>query len=402
MSVRAARSSSLLLFIAYIGFVSLGLPDTLIGVAWPSVRDHFHLPQSAVGFIFVGAGCSYFLSSFFTGRLLGVLGIGLLLALSSGLVALSGFGFGLAPVWALFAACSILHGLGSGAIDAGLNHYVAHHFSAKHMNWLHACYSLGATLGPLIMTGVIASHGSWRAGYLTVATILLVLAFLFAATRRKWDAPGEVSANEEEQGTAPASMAETLRDRTVWLQVVLFFFYTGLEVTVGQWSFTVLTENRGIERETAGLWVTIYWGSIGVGRILFGFIVDRLGIDRLIRLSLLTALCGTALFAANISAPVSAVALALAGLGLAAIYPCMMTRTPQRLGKKLAAHAIGFQVSAAMLGAAALPSLSGVLAQRVGLGAVTSAAVAMALLVFLLHEVLLLRDRVALQRQPGS
>ncbi|HYF34100.1 MAG TPA: MFS transporter, partial [Prosthecobacter sp.] len=128
----------LLLAIAYLAFISLGLPDPLIGVAWPWVRRDFGLPLDAVALIFFGFGLSYFLSSFFTGRLLKICGIGVLLAVSSGLVALGGFGFALAPVWFLFAACALLHGLGSGAIDSGLNHYVAHHFSARHMNWLHA------------------------------------------------------------------------------------------------------------------------------------------------------------------------------------------------------------------------------------------------------------------------
>ena len=137
-------------------------------------------------------------------------------------------------------------------------------------------------------------------------------------------------AEGEKQEAPPASMADTLRHPTVWLQVILFFIYTGLEVTVGQWSFTVLTESRGIQKETAGLWVTIYWGSIAVGRVLFGFVVDRLGIDKLIRLSLLIALASTTLFALNLSPATSSLALALAGLGLASIFPCMMTRTPQR------------------------------------------------------------------------
>ncbi|RYD64885.1 MAG: MFS transporter, partial [Verrucomicrobiaceae bacterium] len=383
-------SHTLLLIIAYLGFISLGLPDTLIGVAWPSVRETFHLQQSSIALIFFGAGFSYFLSSFFTGRLLSVMGVGVLLAASSTLVALSGFGYAMAPVWALFAACSLLHGLGSGAIDSGLNHYVAHHFSARHMNWLHACYSLGATFGPLIMTGMLAWNGSWRAGYFTVASILLSLSLLFAFTRRKWDA-GEETAETAEQ-TKSASMSDALRHPTVWLQVVLFFVYTGLEVTVGQWSFTLLTESRSIEKETAGLWVTIYWASIGVGRVFFGFVVDRLGIDRLIRLSLFTTVVGTILFALNLSPVLSAVSLALAGLGLAAIYPCMMTRTPQRLGKALAAHAIGFQVSGAMLGAAALPSLTGFLAQRFGLETIAAAAVGMAVVLYLLHESLLFRS----------
>lgn len=154
-----------------------------------------------------------------------------------------------------------------------------------------------------------------------------------------------------------------------------------------------MTEHRGIAKETAGLWVTLYWGSICVGRILFGFIVDRLGIDKLIRLSLIASLVGTGLFALDLSPAASAFSLVLAGLGLAAVFPCMMTRTPQRLGSALAAHAIGFQVSAAMLGAAALPSLSGFLAERLGLGAVATAAVAMATVLFLVHEGLLLQDR---------
>ena len=381
----------LLLIIAYAGFISIGLPDTLIGVAWPSVRAEFGLRQSAVALIFVGTGCGYFLSSFFVGRLLASLGVGLLLAASSALVALGGVGYGLAPVWALFAVCSVLHGLGSGAIDAGLNHYVAHHFSVRHMNWLHACWSLGATLGPLIMTRAIASNGSWRAGYLTVGAILLCLALLFAATRRRWDEPG--AAGTERRQDAALGMVETLRQPLVRLQVAFFLVYSGLESTVGQWSFTLLTESRSVVAESAGMWVTVYWASIGVGRVLFGTVAERLGIDRLLRLSTLTAAVGAVLLAWSRSEPLSAAALALTGLGLAAIYPSMMTRTPQRLGNALSAHAIGFQVSAAMLGSATLPSLCGLLAERFGLEALAAAAVGMALSLLLLHEALLASTR---------
>lgn len=391
------RSDSLLWLIACVGFISLGLPDTLIGVAWPSVRDHFHLRQSEIGLVFAGAGCGYFLSSFFSGRLLQIMSIGMLLAASSALVALSGGGYGLATVWWLFAVCSVMHGLGSGAIDAGLNHYAAHHFSARRMNWLHACYALGATCGPVIMTQVIGRQGSWRAGYLVVAAVLLVLSGVFAVTRRRWDPPeGEGTAGAgSEPVSRPVSTMDTLRNRLVWLQIVLFFFYTGLEVSVGQWSFTLLTESRGIPPPTAGWWVTLYWGSIGIGRVVFGFVVERLGIDRLVRGSLLLSLLGVTLFALDLSQPVTAVSLALAGLGLACIYPCLMTRTPQRLGKVLAAHAIGFQVSAAMLGAAALPGLSGLLGEKAGLEAIAPTFIGVAALLVTLHETLLRGDRRA-------
>jgi fucose permease len=376
------------LLLAYLGFLSLGLPDTLIGVAWPSVRETFRLQQSVIAWIFVGAGCSYVLSSSCTGWLLQRLGVGVLLAVSSALVACSALGYALAPVWGLFAACSLLHGLGSGAIDAGLNHYVAHHFSARHMTWLHACYNGGATLGPLLMTGVIAGHGTWRAGYLTVVVLLLGLALLFGATRHRWEASERTVATTHPARTS-ISLAGTLRQPTVWLQIALFFVYTGLEVTVGQWSFTLLTESRHVPQATAGIGVTLYWASIGVGRLLCGAVVDRLGIDRLVRVSTLTAVLGTGVLAWTHSGPMAAVALVLTGLGLAAIYPCLMTRTPQRLGTAVAVHAIGWQVSAAVLGAAALPSTAGVLAEHGGLETVAAAAVGLACVVCLLHERLL-------------
>lgn len=382
----------LLLVTAYLGFISLGLPDTLIGVAWPSVRDVFGRQQSEIAWIFFGAGASYFISGLLTGKLLKSWGIGALLAGSSLLVAASAFGYSAAPLWYLFAACALLHGLGSGAIDAGLNHYVASHFSARHMNWLHACYGIGATLGPLIMTSMLVSLGSWRAGYAVVGSLLLLLSGLFIYTRGLWSISGETT-DPAVEPEASVSMLEALKSGAVWAHVVLFFIYTGLEVTAGQWSFTVMTEARGMSKETAGLWVTIYWASIATGRVVFGFIIDRLGIDLLLRLSMLAAVIGTGLFAANLT--FSAAALILLGLGLASIYPCLMTRTPQRLGKAYAAHAIGFQVSAAMVGAAMFPSLCGWLAQSRGLEVVTLATVGMSATLLVIHEGLLRFDRRA-------
>ena len=386
----AAPSSSrpFLLFICYLGFISLGLPDTLIGVAWPSVRETFGLQQASVSWIFIGGGCSYFLSSFFAGRFLKIFNIGVLLALSSGLVALSGFNYWAAPIWTLFALGALLHGLGSGAIDAGLNHYVAHHFSARHMNWLHACYSLGAMLGPILMTAAITRAQSFRLGYLIVAIILSVLSVLFFATRKKWNNNATPETTAEAQPAAEISASRALQHPIVWLQIIVFFIYTGLEVALGQWAFTVLTDNRNIPPATAGGWVTLYWAAILAGRILFGFIVDRIGIDLLIRLSTLAALVGAALFTWNPHPLSSPIALALSGIGLAVIFPLLMTRTPQRLGKPIAAHAIGFQVAAAMLGAAALPSLAGLIAQHAGLHLVPATLLAMSLALLLLHELL--------------
>lgn len=386
---RRPYSTALLLVIAYLAFVSLGLPDTVIGVAWPSVRESFARQQADIAWIFIGTSATYFLSSFFAGKLLGLLNIGTLLAVSSLMVAASGFGFGLSAWWLTFASCALLHGLGSGAIDSGLNHYVSRHFSARHMTWLHACYSIGATLGPLIMTTVITSSGSWRAGYFTVASMLLALSLLFIFTRERWsttpDIPDESAAPEEQ----PVSLAQALRLPVVWLQMLLFFVYTGLESAAGQWSYTILTESRGVPEKTAGLWVTLYWASLALGRIGSGFIVDLLGIDRLLRISTLIAVAGCTMFLLDGGTWLSALALGLTGVGLASIFPCLMTRTPQRVGAGVAAHAIGFQVSAAMTGVALLPSLGGLLAQSSGLETVPLLLVALAVAVLLLHEMLL-------------
>src|SRR5688572_4272715 len=319
----STKGRRLVLVICYVGFISLGLPDTLIGVAWPSVRETFRLRQSDVSWIFIGSGASYFLSSFFAGRFLKAMNVGVLLALSSALVAISGFNYALATVWLLFALGALFHGLGSGAIDSGLNHYVANHFSARHMNWLHACYSVGAMLGPIVMTAMITRANSWRSGYGLVGTTLLALAFLFMLTRRSWDEHHSPSSGKRSELTpvAQVSLKVAFGHPIVWLHIGLFFIYTGLEVALGQWSYTVLTEGRNEPKATAGAWVTIYWASILAGRIAFGFIVDRIRIDRLIRWSTVAACAGAVLFAWKPS--MAPFALGLSGVGLAVIFPCL-------------------------------------------------------------------------------
>jgi len=383
------RPNQLLLAIAYIGFISLGLPDAVIGVAWPSVRERFELQNETLGIIFLISGTGYFLSSALTGRLLKTLSIGALLAGSSLLVALSGFGYAAAPVWLFMLGCAIFYGLGSGAIDAGLNNYAAHHFSARQMNWLHACYMLGATLGPMIMTAGLAISGSWRLGYAVIGSMLLTLSLLFVVTRRQW---GRAESDNAAAENFNQPVAATLRLPTVWLQMILFFFYTGLEVTIGQWTFTLLTETRQIRPEIAGLYVTAYWASLGVGRVLFGLIVDNVPIDLLLRVCTIAAVLGCVLFVVPAGGLLPLFALMIVGLALAPVYPCLMTRTPQRLGVGHTAHAIGFQVSAAMIGAALLPALVGVIAGERRLGWIATCALVMSLVVATLHEALLLRS----------
>jgi len=380
----AARPGYFLLALAFIGFVSLGLPDAVVGVAWPSVRDTFQLRQGAVGLVLVVSGVGYLLSSFFAGRLMHAFGIGLVLAASTGLVATAMFGFGFSPIWAAFVFCALVHGLGSGAIDSGLNGYAAHHMTARQLIWLHACYCFGALIGPVLMSSVLASGRHYSAGYSSVGWTMLAMSIMFLMTHRFWGETSIIAANKR----LPVGAGSVLRHSAVWLQMAVFFLYTGLEVTFSQWTFTVLTESRYVGTDLAGIAVGVYWGSIGAGRIVSGFIAERVGIDRLLRYCLLGAGSGALLFAARLPVEATFLGLALAGFGLAPVFPCLISRTPQRLGTELSTHAIGFQIGAAMIGAAAVPGMLGVMAGIGGLEAVPVGTVVLFGILSLLHEAL--------------
>jgi fucose permease len=267
-------------------------------------------------------------------------------------------------------ACALVVGLGSGAIDSALNAYAAARFPPRHMNWLHACYSAGATLGPVAMTAALAT-ASYRTGYAAIAIALAALAVAFVATRRLWSAPGG-------GGGAPgATSSDALRLPLVRLQIAIFFLYTGLESSAGQWAFTVLREARGLSLEAAGTWTAVYWGTIAGGRVAMGFLVARLGPDRLVRLGSLGAVLGAA-FHALVPGPASAAGLVLLGLSLSPVFPMLMSRTPERVGPAVAAHAVGFQVAAATLGVAVLPSAHGFVADGLGPGAIPLLLLALA------------------------
>lgn len=378
----SARPKVLLLSLAFMGFISLGLPDAVIGVAWPSVRDTFHLRQGAVALILVSSGLGYLLSSFFAGRLMHALGVGLLLTASTSLVAVAMFGFAFSPIWAVFVFCACVHGLGSGAIDSGLNGYAAHHLSTRSLIWLHACYCVGALIGPILMSSVLASGRHYSVGYSAVGATMLAMSLIFLITYQYWE---EMPFTTQEV-RLPIGAGSALRSSTVWLQMAIFFLYTGLEVTFSQWTYTVLTESRHVSPRTAGFAVGCYWGCIGAGRILSGLIADRVGIDRLVQYCLIGAASGALLFALPLPVGAQFLGLSLAGLGLAPVFPCLMSRTPRRLGTQLSAHAIGFQVAAAMIGAAVVPGTLGVTAGLGGLEMVPLGTVILFGVLALLHE----------------
>ena len=366
MTRQKRQYSLVLLALAYLSFVSLGLPDGLNGVAWPSIRTYFNLPINALGSLLVMFTAGYLASSFLSGRMMALMSLGSLLALSCLAAAVSLIGYAISPAWWVMLALGAIAGLGAGGIDAGLNTFAAIEFSPRMVNWLHACYGVGAATGPIIMTWVLAANHPWQRGYAIVGGWQLLLAACFGLTRRSWPPPAD-SARLATGAATRASNSSTLKLPIIWLSIAVFFLYTGIEATAGVWAFTLFTESRGVPTITAGLWVTVYWGALAAGRLLAGFALGFVSANRLLRFHVAGMAVGAAMIWLNATALLSFLGLGLMGFASASVFPSLIATTPGRLGPMHTSNGIGFQIAAAALGQSFLPAFTGVLAGNLGL-----------------------------------
>jgi len=386
-----------LILLAYIAFISLGLPDGLLGVAWPSIRASFSRPLDSLGMMLVASTAGYLTSSFASGRIIARLGVGKTLAFSCAATGLGMIGYTLAPAWWMMVTLAVLAGLGAGAIDAGLNTYVASHFGEGLMQWLHACFGIGVTLGPIIMTLGLTHFNSWRVGYATVGTAQLALATCFMLTLAMWKDGGDAAATERPRRLTDykTPIPETLRQGAVWLSMLLFFIYTGIEATLGNWTYSLLTEARGIVPQQAGFWAGSYWATFTVGRTVAGLYARRVGVHTIVRTSLLAALCGALILWWNPVEVASLVGVGIIGLAIAPIFPALVSGTSARVSPRFAANTIGIQIGAAGLGAATLPGFAGFLARRTSLEVIPVYVLAAIVLLFGLYAVSLRREDTA-------
>ncbi len=358
-----------LIILAYVAFISLGLPDGLLGVAWPSIRAQFHIPLDSLGILLFASTSGYLTSSFFSGKTIARLGVGGLLALSCALTGLALLGYTFAPIWPLMVLLGVFAGLGAGAIDAGLNTYVAANFSPGLMQWLHACFGVGVTLGPIIMTAGLNNFQNWHIGYRVVGLAQVALAVIFLITRPMWHStPAQPKPSAERLLTEyKTPLTESLRQPAVWVSLLLFFTYTGVETILGNWTYTLLTESRGFALETAGLWAGSYWAMFTVGRVLAGLYTRKISVARLVRGSSLLALGGAVILWWNPTPWSSLLGISMVGFAVAPIFPGLVSQTSERVNAQHAANTIGMQIGAAGLGAASIPALTGVLARHMSL-----------------------------------
>ena len=358
-----------LILLAFIAFISLGLPDGLLGVAWPSMRGSFSRPLDSLGILLFTIMAGYLTSSFFSGRLIARLGVGKLLAASCAATGAGLIGYTLVPTWWMIVVFGAVTGLGAGAIDASLNSYIASNFGEGLMQWLHASWGIGVTIGPMIMTTGIKFFNSWRWGYVLVGAVQLALAACFALTSSLWQRrDGHIEPEKSQRLTDyKTPFLETLRQPPVWLSILFFFLYTGIEATLGNWAYTLLTESRGILPQAAGLWTGTYWATFTVGRVLAGLYAKRIGVHALIRISLFAAFGGAILLWWNPTATIGLLGVVIIGFSIAPIFPGLVSGTSGRVGPRHATNTIGMQIGAAGLGTAILPGIAGILAQHTSL-----------------------------------
>jgi fucose permease len=357
------------LILIYFAFISLGLPDSLLGVGWPVMQPEFGVPFSAAGFVAMIISGGTIISSLLSGRIIQRFGTGKVTFVSVLMTALALLGFSLAPAFWWLMLMAVPLGLGAGSVDSGLNEYVAEHYKAHHMNWLHCFWGIGAMTGPLIMSGIISADRSWRSGYMTVGIIQMVLVAVLFFSLPLWSKVQEPEhLADQTQTDAPAQepikrgLFYPLQIPGVKFVMVAFLFYCGIEGSMGLWGSSYLVQVRGLEAATAAAWVSTFYGSITVGRFISGFITMKLSNKALIRIGEVMILAGVILMFLPLPDIFAMLAFSLIGLGCAPIFPGMLHETPVRFGRENAQMVMGFQMATAYVGATFLPPFFGFIA----------------------------------------
>ena len=370
---------SLLLFIIYLSFISLGLPDAVLGAAWPIIHEEFGVPISFSGSIYMLISCCTILSSLKSESLRLRFGTGKITAFSVLLTAVAIFGFSISPSLFVMLFFAIPYGLGAGSVDAALNHYVAVHYSGRSMNWLHCMWGIGAALGPYILGFVLQRGESWRSGYLVLSMIQATLTIILFLSLGLWGKEEKKEKTEEKK--APMSFRQILSITGAKECLVSFFLYCAIEQTLGLWSGSFMVYSLKIEAKLAASFVALFYFGITFGRFLAGILAAKwqdealiLGGCGILFLGLVLLFCSMVpsqevkLFGMELRQILVICALLLSGLGCAPIYPAIIHSTPRNFGAENTSALIGKQMAAAYIGSMSFPPFFGVLAKIFGTG----------------------------------
>ena len=356
---------SLLLAIIYLSFISLGLPDSLLGAAWPIMRGELGVPLSYAGVVSMIISGGTIVSSLMSDRISRKLNTGLVTAISVLMTAVALFGFSVSGSFFVICLWAIPYGLGAGAIDAALNNYVALHYSSRHMSWLHAFWGVGVSISPYIMSFCLSHELGWSMGYRSVSVIQIVLTAVLFLSLPLWKR-GEC----EEQGEAapPLTLGQIFRIRGVPFVLIAFLCFCAFESTAGLWASSYMVEHRGVDPQVAARFAALFYLGITVGRFLSGFIADKLGDKNMIRLGTCIMLLGAVMIMLPIKTNVIALAgLLVTGFGSAPVYPCIIHSTPTNFGKQNSQALVGVQMASAYCGSTLMPPVFGLIAQYISI-----------------------------------
>lgn len=355
-----------LIILIYLSFISLGLPDGLLGAAWPSIYPSFSVPVSYAGYVTMIIAGGTIVSSLSSDRLSRRFSTQIILVVSVALTALAIFGFSFSTAYWQLCLWAIPYGFGAGAVDSSLNNYVSLHYKSRQMSWLHSFWGVGATLGPYIISLCLGHSLGWNWGYRIVGIIQVVLVGILLVSSPLWKANEKAALVQGE-----AVKSEHLGFFRTWglkgtaFVFFSFFAYCSLESTAGLWSASYFVLNRGLAEERAASWASLFYLGIGVGRFLMGFLANALGDRKMVRIGLGILLCGLIVLMIPYGEYTPLVGLLLVGFGCAPVYPSLIHETPTSFGAEHSQEVIGIEMATAYVGSTFMPPLFGLLARYV-------------------------------------
>ena len=380
----------LLLVVIYFSFISLGLPDALLGAAWPSMYVEFGVPVSYAGIISMIIAFGTIISSLASDRLTFKLGTGKVTALSVAMTAVALFGFSVSDSFWMLCLWAIPYGLGAGSVDASLNNYVALHYASRHMSWLHCMWGIGASVGPYIMGYVLTGGQHWNMGYRYISLIQIVLTAILLFSLPLWKKRmGSEAEGEATKDAKPMPFKQIIAIPGAKEIMVAFFCYCALEQTAGLWASSYLVLYKGVAAETAATFASMFYIGITVGRFFSGFITMKWSDSQMVRMGQKIILIGIVAMLLPLNEVVSLAGLILVGLGCAPIYPCIIHSTPEYFGADKSQAIIGVQMACAYIGTCIMPPIFGLIANHIHVALLPVYLVAILILMIVMYERLL-------------
>ncbi|MBP8641300.1 MAG: MFS transporter [Oscillospiraceae bacterium] len=357
---------SLLLAIIYASFISLGLPDSILGSAWPSMYGSLGVSVSYAGVLSLTIAVGTVISSLFSAKLIHKIGTGWVTAISVGMTAAALLGFSISNSFIALCLWSIPYGLGAGSVDVALNNFVAVNYKSKHMSWLHCFWGIGASLGPYIMGLCLTAGGTWRNGYRTISLIQIALTVVLIFSIPLWKKQHSASTETIKQ-KRDLKAKELVRIPGAKAALLAFFCYCALEITTGMWASSYMVLAKGMSAETAAKWASLFYLGITGGRFVSGFVTIKLGDRRMVALGQVIVVLGVISILLPFGNVSVLAGLILVGLGCAPIFPSLLHETPENFGADLSQSIMGMQMACAYVGAALMPPLFGILADYVSI-----------------------------------